>query len=124
MTTIFDNNLNIHRYYFSRKGASYYQKQITIPSQTNTCSSPSPSHLLPADCTPLADIFSGMCFFFHEVGCVERIKQLSRYIVAYDGDIVATFDEKTTHILCDEDATTVSSSHFIKCHIQFNVHVA
>ena len=70
-------------------------------------SSPSPSHLLPAECTALANIFTGMCFFFWEVGSVERIKQLSHYIVAYDGDIVTTVDEKTTHILCGEDAIRV-----------------
>ena len=44
-----------------------------------------------------------MNFFLHEVGSEERRKQLSRYIVAYDGDICTTIDEETTHILCGEE---------------------
>ena len=47
-----------------------------------------------------------MSFFLHDVGSQERRKQLSRYIVTYDGDISTTVD-KTTHILCGEEANEV-----------------
>ena len=48
-----------------------------------------------------------MTVYFHEVGSQERRRQLSRYVVAYDGDTTAAVDERTTHILCGEEATTV-----------------
>ena len=48
-----------------------------------------------------------MSFFLHDVGSQERRKQLSRYIVAYDGDISTTVDKKTTHILCGEETNEV-----------------
>lgn len=46
-----------------------------------------------------------MSFYLHEVGSQEKYKQLSRYIVAYDGDISTTIDENITHILCGEETT-------------------
>ena len=39
---------------------------------------------------------------------MERRQQLSRYIIAYDGDVFTAIDEKTTHVLCGEEATEVS----------------
>jgi hypothetical protein len=52
-----------------------------------------------------------MSFYLHEVGSQERHKQLSRYIVAYDGDISTTINEKTTHILCGEETTAQVRYH-------------
>ena len=105
MFVLFDKNGKILRYYFSRKGATYHQQHLKLMPQSSSHSS---SHLLPSDCTPLANIFSGMSFFFHEVGSAERRKELSRYIVAYDGDVVNAIDEKTTLVIFDEQSTRVS----------------
>ena len=52
-----------------------------------------------------------MSFYLHEVGAQEKYKQASRYIVAYDGDISTTIDEKTTHVLCGEETTAQVRNH-------------
>ena len=45
--------------------------------------------------------------FFHETVSEDSRKKLSRYIVAYNGDIATSINEKTTHILCNDDAAEV-----------------
>ena len=45
-----------------------------------------------------------MTFCFYNVSSLDTKKQLSRYIVAYDGDVVTTIDENTTHIVCEDEA--------------------
>ena len=53
--------------------------------------------LLPPDCDPLPDIFTGVVVCFH--GDSELKSQLSRYIIAYNGDMTDTVDSSTTHLV-------------------------
>ena len=34
-------------------------------------------------------------------------EQLSRYIIAYDGDVATAVDEKTTYVVCEDEAMKV-----------------
>ena len=54
---------------------------------------------------PLPNLFTGIVIYFHSISS-EETEYLSRYIIAYDGDIEKYLTSKVTHILCPKDMTT------------------
>lgn len=65
------------------------------------------SSLLLQDVEPLVDLFSGVVVYFHH-SPEEDVPRLTRYLVAYGGEVDGSLSEKTTHILC-HSATEVRS---------------
>ncbi|XP_031560226.1 chromodomain-helicase-DNA-binding protein 1-like [Actinia tenebrosa] len=51
---------------------------------------------------PLPDFFSGVRVFFDDVP-KDRVKLLSRYVIAYDGDVQSYMDENITHVICSNE---------------------
>lgn len=50
----------------------------------------------------LLDIFSNCCIYFHDFNNKDELKRLTRYVIAYDGDVAAYLSSDVTHIICKE----------------------
>lgn len=53
----------------------------------------------PAD--ELAEIFQNCTVYFHEFKDADNLKKLSRYVIAYDGDVDKTVTSSTTHVVVE-----------------------
>lgn len=49
----------------------------------------------------LAEIFQGCTVYFHEFKDFDTLKKLSRYVIAYDGDVDKTMTSSTTHVVLE-----------------------
>ncbi|XP_065055431.1 chromodomain-helicase-DNA-binding protein 1-like [Rhopilema esculentum] len=96
-------------YYFPRKNRSSLPiaTATTEPSTTSTVSKDASS-------SALLDIFTGKSFYFHELP-EKEVSRMSRYIIAYDGNIDGFITEETTFVVVSEpedleSCTMVSSA--------------
>lgn len=48
------------------------------------------------------DIFSNYCIYFHDFNNKDELKRLTRYVIAYDGDVAAYLSRDVTHIICKD----------------------
>ena len=75
-------------------------------SSTPPTSTPSHHSFLPRGCSPLPDIFTGLSFYLHKQD-PQLTSTLTRYIIAYDGNIFNNITMETTHILCEAEDSSV-----------------
>lgn len=89
---------------------SYYFK--ISQSTKKAADGPGPSGV-PGDLTavkdPLPNLFHGMVFLFDDSVSEEDRKSWSRYIVAYDGDVVSTGSNEVTHVIYSKEE--------VSCHV-------
>ncbi|XP_071807715.1 chromodomain-helicase-DNA-binding protein 1-like [Asterias amurensis] len=110
-------------YYFPRRRgkhrpttspATHPKPSSTTPSldasapSTSRVSTSSSSSTQGDDGTGLPSFFRGVTVSFCDVDDGD-LKKLTRYVVAYDGDVSETVDETTTHIVAKEDTSEVQT---------------
>jgi len=102
-------------YYFKKhnphrtliRASSVTSGQFISPAAGNVMTSPPPASVAPRSPTSpifsppapviLPDIFTGCVVYVHNIQ--DNARLLSRYVVAYGGDVTPSLDESTTHVI-------------------------
>jgi len=75
----------------------------TLSDTSSKETSPTAENNSPESNVDLAEIFQNCTMYFHDFKDSDELKKLSRYIIAYDGDVDKTMTSYTTHIITSGD---------------------
>jgi len=75
----------------------------TLSDTSSKETSPTAGTNSPESNADLAEIFQNCTMFFHDFKDSAELKKLSRYVIAYDGDVDKTMTSYTTHIITSGD---------------------
>ena len=75
----------------------------TSPENNSKETSPAAENSSPESAADLAEIFQNCTIYFHNFKDSVELKKLSRYVIAYDGDVDKTMTSYTTHIITSDD---------------------
>ena len=109
-----------HRYYFPRRTLLPNQPQTTASTSNTEYRSNDDSAMTSSSVqgiSQLPDVFPGVLALLWECGQEERT--LTRYIVAYGGDICSCMEEGPTHIVCGNDRDLPQVRACFVCHTHF-----
>ena len=107
---------SLHRYYFPRRAPPAGQPHTNAPTTTECMShdNATTSSTVQGN-SQLPDVFPGVLALL--CGCGHEGRTLTRYIVAYGGDICSCVEEGPTHIVCGDDRD-LPQVHLVTLHCE------